>query len=236
MAAQVFTATKSLCSMFMEVSFAVGNDGMIDYDTIQTQYKYRPDSIDVVFEDRPNDHTILSKISAVTYAPNIDKRLKPGLMFVANYKIVVTVDKRIRCNLQSLQAKKQLKDKVAVKTVDKTHEIYRKIRKSVNLIPACFINVSCLTFAEAKQAERNAIRSENERLRLEAKQSKEQERLAKIEAKNTAKRDAMLTKLEKKAANLINQFKQDLRAYHLEIAECKFTIAETNDTVETTSL
>lgn len=192
-----YKANGKLCSMLMHVSVVTGEDGMIMPETAVTRFNYRPDSISVNFVQEPQVQSIVSKLIAVTYAPNPAKRLPAHIQFDLTFKVVVSGEKIIRTNLISLTAFKNGKSK----TLDKTHEVFRKMRKACALIPVCFVNAQCLTFSEARAAERQAQREQAKADREAEKQRKIQEReeaRAKAKAEKEAAREAK--KLERQKA------------------------------------
>lgn len=192
-----YKANQQLCSMFFTLKMTTGEDGMFVPESAEGHYSYRPDSLGVMFKNKPLGSSIISKIVAVTFAPNPTKRLPAKMTFEMIFKIVVTGEKVIRSNLISLVAFKGNKQK----TLDKTHEIYRKIRKACQLIPVCFVDAECLTFSEAKAAQRQAEREQAKAEREAEKQRKIQEReeaRAKAKAEKEAAREAK--KLERQKA------------------------------------
>lgn len=183
--------------MLFTLKMTTGEDGMFIPESAESCYQYRPDSLGVVFNAKPLDDSLISKIIAVTYAPNPTKRLPTKMMFEMVFKVVVTGEKVIRSNLISLVASKGSKQK----TLDKSHEIFRKIRKACQLIPVCFVDAECLTFSEAKTAQRQAEREQAKAEREAEKQRKIQEReeaRAKAKVEKEAAREAK--KLERQKA------------------------------------
>lgn len=192
-----YKAKSKLCSMLMQVSVVTGEDGMIIPETATTRFNYRPDSISVNFAKEPLTQSIVSKLVAVTFAPNPAKRLPAHMQFDLTFKVVVSGEKIIRANLISLTASKNNKSK----TLDKTHEVFRKMRKACALIPVCFVDAECLTFSEARAAEQQAQREQAKAEREAEKQRKIQEReeaRAKVKAEKEAAREAK--KLERQKA------------------------------------
>lgn len=184
--------------MFMTVSVSTAEDGMFVPETAEFSFKYRPDGLDVRFlidsdgvTRLPTKHSVLSKLVAVTYAPNPEKRLPANITFDLQYKIVVTGEKVIRCSLLSAAARKGSK----TKTLDKTHEVFRKIRKSCMLIPICFVDASMLSMSEAKQEERKA---EKQR-KIEAREAEKLRKLKEQEearARKKAEQEALAAQKE----------------------------------------
>lgn len=193
-----YKANMKLCSFYVTVKMTTGEDGMFMPETASTTYVYRPDSLGVYFNEErmPLAQSIFSKIVAVTYAPNPAKRLPAKMTFDMTFKIVVTGEKIIRANLISVVASRGNKQKL----LDKTHEIFRKIRKACMLLPICFVDAECLTMGEAKAAQRQAEREQARAEREAEKQRKIQEREAEKQRKKAEKEAEAKRKAEEKEA------------------------------------
>ena len=203
-----YKANKKLCSMLFTIKMMTGEDGMFIPESAEGHYQYRPDSLGVVFNTKPLDGSLISKIIAVTYAPNPAKRLPAKMTFEMVFKIVVTGEKTIRSNLISLVASKGSKQK----TLDKTHEVFRKIRKACMLLPICFVDAECLTMSEAKAAMREEERQRKIQEREAEKQRKIQEREAEKQRKKAEKEAEAKRKAEEKEAERQRKREEKLAA------------------------
>lgn len=205
-----YKANMKLCSFYVTVKMTTGEDGMFMPETASTAYVYRPDSLSVYFNEErmPLAQSIFSKIVAVTYAPNPAKRLPAKMTFDMLFKIVVTGEKVIRANLISLTASRGSKQK----TLDKTHEVFRKIRKACMLLPICFVDAECLTMSEAKAAMREEERQRKIQEREAEKQRKIQEREAEKQRKKAEKEAEAKRKTEEKAAECQRKREEKLAA------------------------
>lgn len=193
-----YKANMKLCSFYVTVKMMTGEDGMFMPETASTTYVYRLDSLAVYFNEErlPLAQSFLSKLVAITYAPNPAKRLPAKMTFDMAFKIVVTGEKVIRANLISVIASRGSKQK----TLDKSHEIFRKIRKACMLLPICFVDAECLTFSEAKAAMREEARQRKIQEREAEKQRKIQEREAEKQRKKAEKEAEAARKAAEKQA------------------------------------